>query len=82
MTNPIPKKPEQPDKPSYLGLTVLVECDGLRRLANQDESGKWRTISRKRELQGVVKVVKVLQGESPMMTISNFSPTRVLRFPK
>ena len=40
--------------------TVLVERDGVRHLATQDHAGKWRTISRKKELVGVIEIVKML----------------------
>jgi hypothetical protein len=52
--------PEQSNKPPNPGRQALVECDGVRHLAKQDPSGKWRTISRQKELKGVVEIVKVL----------------------
>jgi hypothetical protein len=57
----IDRMPERADKPPYLDLMVLVECDGVRHVANQDASGKWRTLSRRKELKGVVQVVKVVR---------------------
>jgi hypothetical protein len=40
--------------------TVLVECEGIRHLANQDSSGRWRTISRRRELPEPVQVIRIV----------------------
>jgi hypothetical protein len=37
---------------------VLVECRGKRRIASQDRTGKWRTLSRWKELKGVVEVIE------------------------
>lgn len=48
------------DKPSDSNKMVLVECDGVRHLAIQDHVGKWRTISRKKELVGLIEIVKML----------------------
>jgi hypothetical protein len=45
----------------YFGKLVLLECDGVRHLAKQDEDGKWRTVSRKKELRGYIVIVKVVR---------------------
>ncbi len=51
----------QAEKPPFLGRMVLVECDGVRHVANQDRTGKWRTLSKRKELQGVVEIIRVVQ---------------------
>jgi hypothetical protein len=40
---------------------ALVECGGKRHVAIQDKFGKWRTLSRRKELLGVVEVIKVMK---------------------
>ena len=54
------KTADQSDQAPYLGREVLIECNGERHLASQDASGKWWTISRRKEFQGLVKVVQVI----------------------
>ena len=39
---------------------VLVECDGIRHLAKEDRFGKWRTLSRHRELKGTIEIIKAI----------------------
>ena len=55
------QKPDLREKSPYYGKLVLVECDGVRHLAKQDYSGKWRTISRQKELDGYVVIVRVVR---------------------
>jgi hypothetical protein len=50
-----------PEGAPYRDRLVLVECDGVRRLAKQDQSGKWRTLSRHKELQGQIEIVRVVR---------------------
>jgi hypothetical protein len=53
-----PRKTDKAPNPSQM---VFVECDGLRYVVNQDQSGKWRTLSSRMELKGDVQVIKVLR---------------------
>jgi hypothetical protein len=49
------------DKAQKPHQMVLIECDGVRRVASQDQSGKWKTLNRRKELQGKIEVVKVIR---------------------
>lgn len=53
--------PERPQAPIYREGIILVECNGTRHLAQQDERGKWKTLSRHKELRGQVEVIKVVR---------------------
>jgi len=60
-TATIDKIPERVERPIFSEQMVLVECNGVRHLASQDEAGKWKTLSRHKELQGNVEVIKVVR---------------------
>lgn len=49
------------DKAPNPSQMVLVECDGVRHVATQDQFGKWRTLSRHKELLGQVEVISVVR---------------------
>ena len=55
------KMPGRTNQPPYRGRMVLVLCEGVRPLANKDRSGKWGTISRRKELRGFVEVIRVVE---------------------
>ncbi len=55
------KEPIHVNRPPYYDQTVLVEWNGIRHLANQDHSGKWRTLNRRKELDGNVEVIRVVR---------------------
>lgn len=55
------RKVETPAEAPYLGKLVLLECNGVRHLAKQDKDGKWRTVSKRKELRGYVVIVKVVR---------------------
>ena len=57
----IDRIPFRSEKQPATPLMVLVECNGVRHVAKQDATGKWRTLSRHKELRGPVEVVKVLR---------------------
>jgi hypothetical protein len=52
--------PEVTLKKSSLRQLALVEYDGKRHLAEQDETGKWWTISRHKELPQVITVIRLI----------------------
>ena len=54
-------RPPTFSKPSYSEHMVLVECNDVRHLASQDPDGKWKTLSRHKELAGEVQVIKVVR---------------------
>jgi hypothetical protein len=55
------KTQDQTDQPHNLIRLALIECGGVRHLAFQDQTGKWRTVSRKKEFPGIVEVIRVVE---------------------
>jgi hypothetical protein len=55
------ENPLEAQKPLNPSQMVLVECDGVRYVVNQDQAGKWRTLSSRRELKGVIEVIEVVR---------------------
>lgn len=59
-TSEMENRPAEENLPPFAERTVLVESEGIRHLASQDDAGKWRTLSRRRELPEPVQVIRIV----------------------